>query len=306
VLIETLSESDLDRLLRDEGVHLDTGAWTVHLRLRVPGLPRHIAEMYGAYSIAEPNTIADASVSLEQKRSWPNFTRSHIKVQIDEQRNFDAVSTDVAYATFESALNWSMALSDVAPLLVHAAVLERNGRALLLPGPSGTGKSTLCAALACSGWRLFSDEVGVFRPDDLSLAPNPRPVSLKNDAIDTIRSRFPSAHIGPTIRGTPKGNIAYMRPPRDAIQHAREPAPAGTIMLPIYQARAATSARRLSFVDSFRLLTDNTVNYASMLQFGFDAMTRLVDRCHCYAFVYSELDEALDIIDGLHRRDGPV
>ncbi|HVO91141.1 MAG TPA: HprK-related kinase A [Casimicrobiaceae bacterium] len=305
MLIEELTHDELDRRLRERGVHLDTGAWTIHLRLRVPDLARDIAEMYGAYPVAEPETIADASLFMQRKRSWPFLNRARVNVCIDEQRDFDAVSGHAVYATFESALNWSIALSDVAPLLMHAAVLERDGSALLLPGPSGTGKSTLCAALACSGWRLFSDEVAIFRPDDLALAPNPRPVSLKNGAIDTIRRSFPSAHISRTIVGTAKGDIAYMRSPRAAIERSHEPALAGTIVQPIYHAGAATSVRRLASIEAFRLLTDNAVNYTSMLQLGFDAITRMVDRCRCYALVYSRLDEAMDTVAALHRGDQP-
>jgi HprK-related kinase A len=195
-----------------------------------------------------------------------------------------------------------MALSDVAPLLMHAAVIERDGFAAMLPAPAGAGKSTLCAALVCSGWRLFSDETAIFTDDGLGLAPNPRPISLKNRAIEIIRHRFPDAFIGKLITGTPKGDVAYLRAPRDAVARCRETAPAALVIRPAYRASAPLSIKRLGNVEAFQLLTGNAVNYASMLRFGFDAMVALVERCGCYELAYSDLDEAIDAVDRLHRQ----
>ena len=69
---------------------------------------------------------------------------------------------------------------------MHAAVFERDSSAVVLPGPSGVGKSTLCAALVARGWRLLSDEVAMIRPQDGLLQPYPRPISLKNESIEMI------------------------------------------------------------------------------------------------------------------------
>ena len=51
-------------------------------------------------------------------------------------------------------------------LLLHAGAVERGGGAVLLPAQPGSAKSTLAAALACSGFRLLSDQFGVVSLDD--------------------------------------------------------------------------------------------------------------------------------------------
>src|SRR5262249_15627860 len=62
---------------------------------------------------------------------------------------------------------------------VHAAVLEAAGRAVLLVGPSGGGKSTTTWALLHHGFGYLSDELG---PVDLptgTVLPYPRALILK-------------------------------------------------------------------------------------------------------------------------------
>ena len=44
-------------------------------------------------------------------------------------------------------------------LIIHAAVVEKNGLAAILPAPPGSGKGTLTAGSVLSGWRLLSDEL---------------------------------------------------------------------------------------------------------------------------------------------------
>lgn len=55
-------------------------------------------------------------------------------------------------------------------LWIHASAVERNGKAILLAGPSGVGKSTLSLGLCESGWRILSDDVApISMSEDLVL-----------------------------------------------------------------------------------------------------------------------------------------
>ena len=85
-------------------------------------------------------------------------------------------------------MNWCIAGHAHHYLMLHAAVLEKNGQAVILPGDPGAGKSTLTALLALSGWRLLSDEITLIDRDDGLIVPLARPVSLKNASIDVVRA----------------------------------------------------------------------------------------------------------------------
>ena len=80
------------------------------------------------------------------------------------------------------ALVWDLNVTALAAptdrTQLHAAVVARDGRAMILPGVSGAGKSTLALTLAASGWEYFSDEVAALDADELLVHPYPRPIAL--------------------------------------------------------------------------------------------------------------------------------
>ncbi|MCI0432560.1 MAG: hypothetical protein L0271_02765 [Gemmatimonadetes bacterium] len=61
------------------------------------------------------------------------------------------------YSVLEAMTQSVLTFLDRLPL--HAAAIERNGVALLLAGPSGTGKSTLACTAALNGWSVLADDV---------------------------------------------------------------------------------------------------------------------------------------------------
>ena len=301
MLVGDVPRRDLVRRLRHEGVHLSTGAFTTHLRITFSSLADEFAEMYARYPLEEPPGIDDARVRVTLE-GGPLRLGRRMAVAATETKTMEAVPVERAFTAMETALNWSAASSEVAPLIVHSAVLERDGRALIMPAASGSGKSTLAAALAWRGWRLLSDEIAVFSFEDASLRPNPRPVSLKNRAVDVIAAFEPRASFSRLFRGTLKGDVAYMQPPSEAIVRAQEPAAPGLVVAPLYAEGAPTTLKQLDRVAGFRTLVDSSLNYASMLHTGFEMFTSVVERCGLYSLTYSDLDSAIDAIDRLHAR----
>jgi hypothetical protein len=143
--------------------------------------------------------------------------------------------------------------------------------------------------------------MAVFSFDDGRVCPNPRPVSLKNNAVSVIAAFEPRARFSPTYRGTHKGDIAYMEPPPGAIERAQEPATPALVVGPIYREGAPASLKRLEKAEGFRWLADNSVNYSSMLKTGFEMLTGVVERCGFYLLTYSSLDDAIALIERLHE-----
>ncbi len=189
-------------------------------------------------------------------------------------------------------------------LMLHAAVLEKDGRALVMPGMPGSGKSTLCAALAHSGWRLLSDEFGLVHHGSSCFVPVPRPMALKNEAIAAFRSFVPDAVVGPSIPRTRKGTVAHVQPPMDSVRRQSELAPAKWIVFPRWQAGAQLEFGRLPKAQSFMALATNAFNYELLGEAGFCTVREIVNVCDAYSLVYSDLGEAIAWLDDRVAGDG--
>ncbi len=75
-------------------------------------------------------------------------------------------------------LHLTIALHAVDEVFVHAGVVAWNDRAILLPGRSHAGKSTLVHALLDAGATYLSDEYARITADG-RIAPYPRPIHLR-------------------------------------------------------------------------------------------------------------------------------
>lgn len=67
-------------------------------------------------------------------------------------------------------------------LPLHAAALERDGRAIVIGGPSRFGKSTLAGAAVRAGWRLLSEDTTAVRLGSrIHVLPGPAGLRLRPD-----------------------------------------------------------------------------------------------------------------------------
>ncbi len=203
------------------------------------------------------------------------------------------------YPLLEWGLNWCVSSHCHQYLLVRGAVLERHGRALLLPGPPGVGKSTLAAGLAfVGGWRLLSDAIALIEPHTGRVVPLPRPIELKNDSIGAIQALAPAASFGVSEHATPRGHFAYVRPPAHQWSDDASVLPAW-IALTRYEPGDIAHMRPLGRSLAFMSLVENSTNYHVHARRGFAALAGLVERCACFHCTYSNLLEAITMFGSL-------
>ena len=200
----------------------------------------------------------------------------------------------------EWGLNWCITNHCHDYLIIHAAVMERNGHVLMMPAPPGAGKSTLCAALVCHGWRLLSDELAMIRMDGSGEAvPLARPVCLKNQSVAIIRDRFPLSEFGPTCANTAKGDVAHMLAPEKSVQQVMLSAPVKCIVFPRYNHRSHTQLTPRPKARTFFELAQQSFNFHILGERGFEVLRGVVDKSHCFDFTYSRLEDAFDVFDNL-------
>jgi hypothetical protein len=78
-----------------------------------------------------------------------------------------------------------VALNSPNRTFIHAGAVAYDGRAIVVPGHSFTGKSTLTAALVRAGATYYSDEFAVLDDDGL-VHPYPKPIELRPDSFTQV------------------------------------------------------------------------------------------------------------------------
>ena len=164
-------------------------------------------------AIPSPDRICDFTVRLEPESPWRRWIRPSVAIQGDYVLP-DAAPMSLAHGLLaaEMGMNLQMALGQKRYLLLHAASVEKDGRALIMTGESGAGKSTLAALLGERGWRLMGDEFALLDLDDGRLRAFPRAVSLKNGAIRVMEG----GGRGRPLRPAPRRHAEGRDPPHAA------------------------------------------------------------------------------------------
>ena len=143
-------------------------------------------------------------------------------------------STDGTLADGLRSLRYqaTLRLMDARPDLVwlHAAAVARDGRALLIVGPGGSGKSSLATELVDMGYCYLGDDV------------------IPVDPVSGTAYPFP---VTPAVRSAPGGRLprgAVATLPRvevelDATRVASAPVPVGLVVFPAYTGRLVEMRR---------------------------------------------------------------
>jgi HprK-related kinase A len=297
--VSEFSESSFVRELHDSGVWLRTGPFQTHLQTSIEFVARTVYLLYSDFLAFENAAFADFHVRIEPPSILRRWYRPQVRFYIDDVSPFQPLALDQAFALLEWSLNWCVSAHAYQYLVVHAAVIERNGHAAILAAPPGSGKSTLTAALTAREWRLLSDELALINPTDGVAIPIARPISLKNESIEVIREFLPGAVIGPEASDTAKGTVAHLKPPADSVNRANEPALPKWVIFPKFEAGVSTALTDYKKANSLLQLADSAFNYCEHGAGGFEVLSDLIERCECYRFIYSNLEEAIAVFDSL-------
>ncbi len=296
--LDGLTDGQLSQRLRTDGLPLKIGCFDARIRTSGLELATLAHSLYRDYSLADDDGPFDFHVRVASPLAR-RFTRPQAVFHWDGGQPFEPLPAGLAFPLLEWGINWCIANRAHRYLMLHSACVEKNGDAVLFPAWPGHGKTTLCAALINRGWRLLSDEFGLVRPEDDLLQPLPRPLPLKNESIEVIRGFAPDAYLGPVFPKTRKGDVAHMRPPADSIARAEEPAVPRWLVFPRWVADSPTKLEPMPGPEAFFMVATNAFNYEVRGEAGFRTVTRLVRSCSAYRLVYSNLEEAVDAINGL-------
>ncbi len=293
---DSLGEEGFLRQVRS-GLTIRFGPFRICLRSPLLEAARVFRRLYPDIKLEKDEGIRDFHVEVFPPSGVRRWWRPQVEFRLDGEKPFEPFPRDHAFPLFEWGLNYAIATRAHNYCLLHSAVLEKNGRCLILPALPGSGKSTLCAALMLRGWRLFSDEFGILQPETGRMLPMPRAIPLKNRSIEVIRRFEPGALLGPLFPKTRKGDVAHLAPSRSSLERQGEEGKAGWIVFPRFVPGSSTLVSSVSGSEAFVRLSNNSFNYHLLGEIAFRALTDLVRESECHALRYSDLDEAVAMFD---------
>lgn len=163
--------------------------------------------------------------------------RSFNLLYSDIERIARTVNLDEALDTFESALQLYVAEEARRRVFVHAGVVGWRGQAILLPGRSHAGKTTLVAELVRRGATYYSDEYAVI-DERGRVHPYPRPLQVR-EGKSARQKKYRVEEFGGKA--------------------GRRPLPVGLVVISRYKAAARWRPRSLSAGQGALELLANTV-----------------------------------------------
>jgi len=297
--LSDLSSAQLREQLARGDLVIQAGPFAYRLQSELPAVRAGLGLLYADYPLRDADVCADFSIQLGHGRGLHRWIRQQVCFSADGEHPFEPLPLSHALPQMEWGMNWCVASRADQYLLLHAAVLERQGCALVLAAPPGSGKSTLCAALLHRGWRLLSDELGLVSLDGCTIHPAVRPVSLKNQSLALIQAFEPAAVMGPVTPDTSKGAVGHMQVPRTQVARMHEAARPRWLVFPKYEAGAALSLTPHAKAHSALELAGNAFNYVRLGVQGFEALCQLVDASDCFRLRYAHLDDANQAFDRL-------
>lgn len=260
-------------------------------RFRVVSTPVFTDQIAKALApLAEDSTVGgeDLVVGYEVVRS-DDRTQVHLfraGVHLRTAPVNDAIDLLVWYVT-------QHAIAAADRVVLHAAAVEDAGRVVLIPGPTGAGKSLLSLALVASGYGYVAEDTVAVDAGTVGVQPFPQPFRLSEEALP-IAASFTS-DLSPTSAGA-----STFVDPDDVRPGSRSEGGVPTLVVAAaYRPGAALLVEPLSEAQTLVQLLSSAANLDVIGRAGFDALRSIAARVRGYRIEYGDANDACRAIDEL-------
>ncbi len=229
----------IDRLRWEAGIAVEAYGVKLGIRVNTPEalelLPEYLPPQWREADSLEVDHLC--SMILGGTSTRKAVRRYHI-LYSGAARIARTMDTEEMLLELASRLDFQVALRSPNRVFVHAGGVAVNGEAIVLPGRSRSGKSTLVKALVEAGATYYSDEYAVL-DEGGRVSPYPRPLKLREGEASKGRP-IALDEIGGEVGG--------------------EPLQVGWIVDTAYVPEKMFRPRRMTMHQSILSLLDNTVS----------------------------------------------
>lgn len=265
----------VDRLGWASGVCFWSYGLKIGVRVNVPTVPEEVyLALPPGWKPAEPPFV-DLLYSLRIGQAEPG-ARSRPLNLLFKGLQMPGRHRDLApvLEVLEGDLQLHVAEHAKNRVFVHAGVVGWKGRAILLPGRSFAGKSTLVSAMLRAGATYYSDEYAVLDESGL-VHPYPRRVALRQSDRVTTR-RVSASELGAAV--------------------GSEPLPVGAVVLTKYKADSQWRPRTVSPGKALMELLNNTIPAQTKPEQTLSALQKILPRAMLLKGIRGEAEETADAL----------
>jgi hypothetical protein len=244
----------LDKLGWTTGLAFDAYGVRLGVRVNDASVLERIAKLLPPGWKALDSPLVEGLYSLKVAEPSLNkcVKRYHVLYQ-GVGRIARTLDLDEALEILESDLHTQVAAQSKTRLFVHAGVVAIGGQAVLIPGRSFSGKTSLVAALVRAGAIYYSDEYAVLDTDG-RVYPYARPLALRDGAGQPLGQ----------VTAESLGGVA-----------GTEPLPVSLVVGAEYKAGSRWRPRVLTPGETLMLLLDNTVQVRSQPQLAMETLHKV-------------------------------
>lgn len=251
----------------------------VELRGQTADIRRGVRSLFG--HLESPSTAPAVRLAVEQ-------TASGIDVRC-ANRSIVVQTPDEVMPAIKAQLTETVLQLAPYELALHAAALEQRGRAVLIVGPPGAGKTTLCLALVAAGMKFAGDDIVLLRAGGLAQGV-PFPAAVKSGAWKFERCFARTLDKAPIYRRSDGQDVKYLRP--RVVASGSYPIRV-VILLDRQDDAAQPSLNPLHSVDALRAIMAGAFTPSQTLDgAGFSSLVDGLSGADCYTLSYGDPKQA--------------
>jgi hypothetical protein len=214
--------------------------------------------------------------------------RFEVLVDAAVAQRTETLGTAVGWVAWKSSLE-ALETTDRF-LALHAGAVANGDRAILLPAPPDSGKTTLTAALVRAGFRYLSDEAALLDPSSGEVHPFPRALAMDASSMRVLGVNG--------VNGAP-GAIHHLTVGDLGGTLASTPCRVWAVVFPTYRPGAQDRLEPVGRAETVVALAENAFNAARFGAGGVRLLADVVAGARCARLTMDDIDEAVATVEGV-------
>jgi hypothetical protein len=266
----------LDRLDWAEGITVIAYGVRIGIRANQPGVIQHyLPALPPSWKMAGSPVVERLYSIIAGGESRRRGQRLSHLIYANGERLARVPQLEQAADVFESDIQLYVAEMSPRRVFVHAGVVGWRGQAVVIPGRSFSGKTTLTAALVKAGFAYYSDEYAVFDPSG-RVHPYARLLGIRDRGQLERATRYKVETLGG--------------------KRGARPLPVALVIVSQYKPGARWRPRRLSAGEGALAMLENTVSARREPQAALATLRRVVADSSVLKGVRGEAHQVVDFI----------